>query len=42
MGNELKWLPKERGGRIFESLGISLENTPTHRNTLPVITGRIM
>ena len=29
MGNELKWLLKEGGGRIFESCDISLENMPT-------------
>ena len=29
MGDELKWLLKEGGGRIFESCDISLENTPT-------------
>ena len=29
MGDELKWLLKERGGHIFESCDISLENTPT-------------
>ena len=28
MGDELKWLGKEGGGRIFESCDISLENTP--------------
>ena len=28
MGNELKWLLKEVGGRIFESCDISLGNTP--------------
>ena len=29
MGDELKWLLKEGGGRIFESCDISLENTLT-------------
>ena len=29
MGDELKWVLKEGGGRIFESCDISLENTPT-------------
>ena len=29
MGDELKWLLKEGGGRIFESCDISLENMPT-------------
>ena len=29
MGNELKWLLKEGGGRIFKSFDISLENTLT-------------
>ena len=29
MSDELKWLLKEGGGRIFESCDISLENTPT-------------
>ena len=29
MGDELKWLLKEGGGRIFKSCDIFLENTPT-------------
>jgi len=29
MGDELKWLLKEGGGRISESCDISLKNTPT-------------
>ena len=29
MGNELKWLLKEGGGRIFKSRDISLKNMPT-------------
>ena len=29
MGDGLKWLLKEGGGRIFESCDISLKNTPT-------------
>ena len=28
MGDKLKWLLKEEGGRIFKSCDISLENTP--------------
>ena len=35
MGDELKWLLREGGGRIFESCYISLENMPTsHTVTL--------
>ena len=38
MGNELEWLLKEGGGRIFESCDISLENTPTsHRVSLALL-----
>ena len=39
MGDELKWLLKEGGGRIFESCDISLENTPTsHAGSLALVT----
>ena len=31
MGDEIKWLLKERGGRISESCDIFLNNTPTSR-----------
>ena len=37
MGDELKWLLKEGGGRIFESCYISLESTPTSHSLALVI-----
>jgi len=33
IGNKLKWLLKQGGGRILESCDISLKNTPTLQST---------
>ena len=42
MGDELKWLLKEGGGRTFESCDISLENTPTPHTVLFVCSDSAM